>query len=139
VPLTIKPNNGSYLGSFQCSTLMMKKHPFKILGMVLALAVVVSPLALADTLFDKLGRGVTNVVFCPGEYVRAAVQKTEQKGLTEGLFIAVFSGTYWTVIRALAGVYEIATFPIPLPRGYKPIMKPEFVFNDVGMAGSQGG
>ena len=32
--------------------------------------------------------------------------------------------------RELVGVYEIVTFPLPLPRGYKPIMKPEWPNED---------
>jgi hypothetical protein len=35
-------------------------------------------------------------------------------------------------VRAVVGVYEIATFPIPLPKGYGPILKdPEFFFEEM--------
>ena len=32
--------------------------------------------------------------------------------------------------REFAGAYEIVTFPVPFPRGYKPVMRPEFPNED---------
>lgn len=29
--------------------------------------------------------------------------------------------------RIVVGAYELATFPIPAPKGYEPILQPEFV------------
>ena len=33
-----------------------------------------------------------------------------------------------SIVRTGAGIYEIATFPFPLPENYKPILEPEYVF-----------
>ena len=30
------------------------------------------------------------------------------------------------VTRELVGVYEVVTFPAPVPRGYRPILSPEY-------------
>src|SRR5688572_23874261 len=117
----------------------MKKSLLKLTLVTFMTLTLVPSSGYADTLFDKLGRGLTNLVTSPGEYVRQSAIKTEEKGLTQGFITAIFSGTYWTIVRALAGVYEIVTFPIPIPRGYRAIMQPEFVFNDVGLTGKQTG
>jgi len=50
-----------------------------------------------------------------------------KEGETEGAGAAVTKGPVLgivnTVVRALVGVYEIATFPVPVPEGYKPILE----------------
>lgn len=32
--------------------------------------------------------------------------------------------------REGVGVYDVVTFPVPVPKGYKPVMKPEFPAED---------
>jgi putative exosortase-associated protein (TIGR04073 family) len=78
----------------------------------------------------KLGRGFANVLFgvveLPNQYTKANSEHGGAAGLTYG----VPKGFVRWIGRELVGVYEIVTFPIPFPKGYKPIMKPEFPNED---------
>ena len=87
--------------------------------------------AYCDDPLKKLGRGICNVATCPLE----VVEQMKRVNGTDGAFAAitwgVLKGVAMTGLRAIVGVYEVATFPIPLPGQYKPILKdPEFFFED---------
>ncbi|NQU11000.1 exosortase system-associated protein, TIGR04073 family, partial [bacterium] len=43
-----------------------------------------------------------------------------------GLTYGVPKGFVRWVGRELVGVWEIVTFPLPLPKGYQPVMQPEW-------------
>jgi hypothetical protein len=34
------------------------------------------------------------------------------------------------VVREVVGVYDVITFPIPFPKGYKPVFNPATTFTD---------
>ena len=77
----------------------------------------------------KLGRGVCNVVTFPFE-IPYQIGRTNR---TDGPFAAftygAVKGVVMTGLRAVVGVYEVISFPFPLPEGYKPILNdPEFFF-----------
>lgn len=76
----------------------------------------------------KLGRGIANVVTCEGELFRVTDQVWRQDGFVAASILGPLKGTWRTALRALAGAYDIGTFLIPLPKGFEPVMKPEFVF-----------
>ncbi|HNV86774.1 MAG TPA: exosortase system-associated protein, TIGR04073 family [Candidatus Omnitrophota bacterium] len=42
--------------------------------------------------------------------------------------VGLGKGFYYTGKRTLAGVYEVLTFPFPLPKDYLPVMEPEFAW-----------
>jgi len=37
----------------------------------------------------------------------------------------IIQGAYYTIARMITGAYEVATFPLPLPRKYQPLLWPE--------------
>ena len=75
----------------------------------------------------KLGRGVSNVGTCILEVPESMMQANDEGGPVAGLTWGLFSGVVNTVKRAVVGVYEVATFPVPVPGNYDPILKdPEF-------------
>jgi putative exosortase-associated protein (TIGR04073 family) len=78
----------------------------------------------------KLGRGCSNVLFgvveVPNQFTKVNSEHCGAAGVTYG----IGKGLVRWVGRELVGVYEIVTFPLPVPRGYKPIMKPEFPNED---------
>ncbi len=75
----------------------------------------------------KLGRGVSNLVTCPLEFTKGIGDAKDERGIFAAMTWGVLQGTFNIVKRAMVGVYEIVTFPIPLPRDYKPILTdPEF-------------
>jgi putative exosortase-associated protein (TIGR04073 family) len=78
----------------------------------------------------KLGRGVANLLFGIVEVPNQITQTTNARGGAAGSTFGVGKGLMRWVGRELTGVYEIVTFPIPAPRGYKPIMMPEWPNED---------
>ena len=81
----------------------------------------------ADTPIKKLGRGVANVVTCPLEVCNGIQQVNDSDGVFAALTWGLLSGIFKTGVRAVVGVYEIISFPIPFPKDYGPILTdPEF-------------
>src|SRR3989338_6371138 len=95
---------------------------------VLFSMVVFASVCFAQDPFTKLGRGVTNTltgwVELPKNIYSTSVEENALAGMTVGLA----KGAGMSIVRTSAGIYEIATFPFPLPQDYKPILEPENVF-----------
>ena len=95
---------------------------------VVVLLLATASLCFAQDAFTKLGRGVANTltgwVELPKNIYNTSVEDNAFAGMTLGLA----KGAGMTLVRTGAGIYEIATFPFPLPENYKPILEPEYVF-----------
>ena len=76
----------------------------------------------------KLGRGICNMVTAPLELIRTPHLVTQQEGGLAGATVGMIQGVGAVVIRELAGAIEIASFFLPFPNGFNPILKPEFVY-----------
>ena len=77
----------------------------------------------------KLGRGLANIATFPLELPNRIGQTHERAGLYEAMTYGFLEGIGMMVFRAAMGVYETATFLIPVPEGYEPVMKdPEFFY-----------
>lgn len=74
------------------------------------------------TAFDKLGRGLANLADAVVEIPGTMIRETNENGAASGWTNGVFNGIINTVKRAAVGVYEVASFPIPAPAGYEPIL-----------------
>lgn len=81
---------------------------------------------------DKLARGFANVFTSPLEVPRNVQNMTEAQGVLVGWTGGLAQGIGMTALRILVGAYEIITFPVPLPEGYKPVLEPEFVWQAPG-------
>ncbi len=80
----------------------------------------------------KLGRGICNVITCPFEITEQIQRVNNADGPYAAATYGVLKGVAMIGVRAIVGAYEIATFPIPFPRHYEPILKdPEFFFEDM--------
>jgi putative exosortase-associated protein (TIGR04073 family) len=98
-----------------------------IIGMIFSTTGVV----YADYPLKKLGRGLCNVITCPFEIPRKMGEATDESGELAGWTWGLLNGTFWMAIRAFVGVYETATFPIPIPKDYEPILTdPEFFLEE---------
>jgi putative exosortase-associated protein (TIGR04073 family) len=75
--------------------------------------------------WEKLGRGLSNVLIGWTELVSQPYQMGHQQRLPIAIFGGIGKGAALTVARAGVGVYEILTFPFPVPAGYEPIIRPE--------------
>ena len=76
----------------------------------------------------KLQRGFVNVALSPMELsTELAKEKKENPETMPPSWLAgIARGSAFMVGRALVGIYEIVTFPIPLPKDYGPVLQPEF-------------
>lgn len=90
----------------------------------------------ADDAIVKLSRGLVNIVSGPGEIINQLGQSWERKGYSMGTVDGIIRGGCWWGLRTAAGVYEMVTFPIPLPKNYGPVLEPEFVFDAYGTEAS---
>lgn len=80
-----------------------------------------------DGPLNKLGRGAANVLTSPLEIMKGMGDANSEKGIFAGVTTGILTGTFNFVKRALVGVYEIGTFPLPFPKDYKPILDdPEY-------------
>lgn len=78
----------------------------------------------------KLGRGCSNLLFGVVEVPNQITKVTSDQGGGAGCTYGVGKGLSRWVAREFVGVYEIVTFPVPMPHGYKPVMQPEFPNED---------
>lgn len=110
----------------------------KLLCLLLASTFIVSLNASAGTddepkghnALRKLGRGAANLLFGVVEVPNQMTKAGNEHGGAAGYTYGFGKGVVRWIGRELVGVYEIVTFPIPFPKGYKPVMKPEFPNED---------
>ncbi len=80
--------------------------------------------------FRKLGRGFANVLFGIVEVPNQISKVTDKQGGGAGCTYGVGKGIGRWFWREVVGVYEVVTFPVPAPKGYRPIIHPEFPTED---------
>jgi putative exosortase-associated protein (TIGR04073 family) len=52
-------------------------------------------------------------------------------GINRAMTVGIITGVGMTAARILSGVYEVVTFPLPVPAEYKPILNdPEFYWTE---------
>ena len=82
---------------------------------------------LAKGPVKKLGRGIANIFGSPFYFIKGIGDTVDKNGWMAGMTWGVFNGTVEVVKRVSVGAYEVATFPVPVPENYKPILEePEF-------------
>ena len=54
--------------------------------------------------------------------------QVENSGDMAGIIVGPFKGIAKFIGRTAAGVYDVATFLIPYPEDYEPLIEPEFLF-----------
>jgi len=88
-----------------------------------------SSFAYAGTPMEKIKRGAMNIISCPFELGNGMMQANEQDGIGSAYTWGIVNGVLRVGLRAIVGVYELVTFPIPIPKDYAPIMTdPEYFF-----------
>ena len=76
----------------------------------------------------KLGRGVANVSTGLLELIRTPYFVNQQDGGLASITVGIVQGVANAVVRELAGVYDVVTFPVPFPKEFCPVLRPEFVY-----------
>ena len=79
----------------------------------------------------KLFRGIANAATGWMEIPKNISQTWQQSGPGTGMTWGFVKGIGYAIARSVAGGFEIATFPIPVPEDYRPIMQPEYVLSDL--------
>jgi len=74
----------------------------------------------------KLQRGFLNIALSPIEISNELSKEVRNDTFPPSWVAGLGRGSAYAVGRALVGVYEIVTFPIPYPAHYKPVLQPEF-------------
>lgn len=93
--------------------------------LVLFLCLGFSGAALADDPIIKLSRGITNLSTCWVEYWNQYMRLAYQRDPFLPIFEAILYGTVGTAQRIAVGAYDTATFLLPAPPNYAPLMVPE--------------
>lgn len=105
----------------------------KTIIICMALLFVVGSLtpAYCDDALKKLGRGLCNVATFPLEIFEQIKRTSEDDGPMAGMSYGIVKGVAMMCVRASVGVYEVVTFPFPIPKDYRPMLTdPEFFFED---------
>jgi putative exosortase-associated protein (TIGR04073 family) len=79
----------------------------------------------------KLQRGFLNVALSPIEISNELSKEVKNDTLPPSWFAGLGRGSIYAVGRALVGIYEMVTFPIPYPAKYKPVLQPEFAWQNL--------
>lgn len=83
--------------------------------------------AKLDGPITKLGRGLCNMATFPLEFPEQISRTNRSDGPFAASTVGILKGLGWMVGRACIGVYETATFMLPFPKDYKPILvDPEY-------------
>ncbi len=79
----------------------------------------------------KLLRGLMNIPFSLVEIPLEINTQVRCLDPFTGFWVGLGKGAAKTWKRAVAGVWEVLTFPIEIPKGYRPVVEPEFPMMDV--------
>lgn len=109
----------------------MKKIISALVVTVLMLSILSPPASAEEyNAASKLGRGLANIFTGWAEIPAEISRVVQKKGELAAIFVGPVVGLCKAVERTAVGFYDTITFPFPLPRGYKPVMEPEFVMGD---------
>jgi len=108
----------------------MKKNLLAFGAAAFVLTSLVSVALAEDNAFTKFGRGMANIVIAPAEIYAQPVLLSQTNEITTALFAGLLKGISMFVVREVVGVYDVITFPIPIPKGYKPVFTPATTFSD---------
>jgi putative exosortase-associated protein (TIGR04073 family) len=93
---------------------------------VALLALALSTPAAAQTASRKVLRGLAGMTTAFLEVPGNMYTETQRRGAAAGLPLGFALGCGMIVPRVLVSVYEFLSAPFPAPRGYRPILEPEF-------------
>lgn len=88
--------------------------------------------SFAGQIGHKLIRGVANAITGWVEIPKQMYLRTTDGPFVVGSVQGVVEGIGMSFARTTAGLYEVATFAVPLPWHYEPLFKPEYVWQDEG-------
>ena len=108
----------------------MKKNLLALGIIALVLMSLTSVAFAGDNAFTKFGRGMANIAISPGELYTQPLLLSKTSEPAVAVFGGFCKGLAIFIAREVVGVYEVLTFPFPLPKGYGPIIEPATTFTD---------
>lgn len=108
----------------------MKQTLTAFSALVISLGVATSAVA-ADSVGTRIAlkatRGVENTTLgFVTEVPKTIYYDSVDHGIPYGATVGALHGVAMGVVRTLVGVYEVATFPVPVPPSYKAVLHPEY-------------
>ncbi len=100
----------------------------KLVCVIVAFLMMGSTTCFAQDAFTKLGRGVANALTGWVELPKNVYKTSVEENAFSGLSLGFARGAGMSLVRMGAGIYELATFPFPVPESFKPVLEPEYVF-----------
>ena len=104
----------------------MKIQTRKLVGVVVAAAALMcfsGPQASAETMWDKLKRGVINTVSGCVEIPGCIYDVCNREGGLAGSTWGVVKGVGMAPVRTMVGIFDVISFPIP-SNDYQPVLNP---------------
>lgn len=81
----------------------------------------------AERIALKAARGVDNTVLgVVTEVPKTIYYESQRHGLAYGTTVGVVQGLTVGLGRTVIGLWELTTFPVPVPADYQPILDPQF-------------
>ncbi|MBU1809268.1 MAG: exosortase system-associated protein, TIGR04073 family [Candidatus Omnitrophica bacterium] len=112
----------------------MARRTILIALVVFLLTVAFTSPAYCNDPVKKLSRGICNLFTFPLELYTQFADVNDHFGLFAAATWGVLKGVGMSAVRLSVGVYEVATFPIPIPGDYMPILtEPEFYGENLAM------
>jgi putative exosortase-associated protein (TIGR04073 family) len=78
----------------------------------------------------KFVRGSANIATGWVEIPKQIYLVGKREGWVQGTFRGPLEGFGMFIARTVAGAYEVLTFPIPLPPRYRPMLLPDYVWQE---------
>ena len=100
----------------------------KAVFQTLILIMASTSICFAQDAFTKLGRGAANTLTGWVELPKNVYDTSVENNTFAGMTLGLAKGAGMALVRTGSGIFELATFPFPLPEEYKPILEPEYVF-----------
>lgn len=82
----------------------------------------------AQDMGKKLCRGAVNILTGWMEIPKNVRETSAEYNPLVGITFGLSKGCGMAVVRTGFGVFDMMTFPFPIPEGYGPILEPEFIF-----------
>lgn len=106
------------------------KYKGLIMAVVMVMVLAIATSSYAQDPAKKLGRGLANILTGWIELPKNIYDTSVEDNPLAGLTIGLAKGVGMTIVRTGAGIYEVVTFPFPIPEDYGPVLEPEFVFSE---------
>jgi len=79
---------------------------------------------------DKLVRGAGNILSGWLEVPQTIGEEWKtSNNAAVGMFTGLFKGLCLWGVRTISGFWDVVSFPVPLPKDYEPLYKPDYVFD----------